>query len=281
MRAKIPKFIYHLETFERRLAGVACRVKRTPKLPPVTDIFCSFEDRLDRLQRETAMLASTRVNVLRALERIDLQERDAILEKYRNQLSSATFGFGKYADFVYWAFRNVRRAEWLGLEGFPPLDILDIGMGGGNFGMVCQTMGHRFVGTDVRNPFYSDLCRLAGVQRIEAPVRRGEVYRPIDQRFDLITIMVPNFHRREVDGKLEYWPLEDWKFLLRGLARDLLKDNGRIYIEMAFDRQEDGTPTLSPLVHWSADRAARMDRFPDGGFNGQILFYPATVDTFA
>jgi hypothetical protein len=227
------------------------------------------------------MSESTRAHVLRALQMIDLQERDAILEKYREKFNSGTFGFGKYADFVYWAVRNVRRAEWLGLDASPPVDILDIGMGGGNFGMVCQSMGHRFVGTDVRNPFYTELCQLAGVQRIEAPVRRGEAYRPIDKRFDLVTIMVPNFHRREVNGTLEYWPVEDWQFLLRGLAEDLLKNKGRIYIEMASDRQEDGTPTLSPLVHWSAGRAARMERLPSGGYNGQILFDPATADTFA
>lgn len=256
--------------------------KRPPLRPPVGDVFCPFPERLAQIEQERPMSDRTRANVLRALEMIDPAERKAFLDKHRDDLQSFDdFSFAKYADFAYWAYRSVLRAEWLELDRSPPIDLLDIGMGAGSFGMVAKSMGHRVAGTDLDRPWYRDFDRIARVERIIAPVRRGERYRPIDRKFDLITAMLPNFHRRKAGGRIEYWTMEDWRLFLGNLVGDLLKSGGRIYLSMPSDRLDDGTVTPSELLAWSERRGAKVERTRDGRYTGQILFDPATEESFA
>jgi hypothetical protein len=256
--------------------------KRPPARPPVGDVFCPFPERLAQIEREKPMSERTRANVLRALDLIDPTERETFLNKYRDRLQSFNdFSLAKYADFAYWAWRNVLRAEWLDLDRSPPLDILDIGMGPGSFGMVAKSMGHRVVGTDLDKPWYRDFDRISGVERIIAPVRRGEAYRPTGRKFDLISIMLPNFHRRVVDGRIEYWTMDEWRLFLSNLVTDLLRPGGRIYLAMPPDRLDDGTVQPSALLDWSAERGAKVERLQDGRYTGQILFESAGEGTFA
>jgi SAM-dependent methyltransferase len=263
-------------------AAAGTKAKRPPERPPVGDVFCPFPERLAQIEREKPMSERTRANVSRALDLIDPTEREAFLDKYRDRLQTFDdFSLAKYADFAYWAFRNVVRAEWLGLDRSEPLDILDIGMGPGSFGMVAKSMGHRVVGTDLDKPWYRDFDRIAGVERIIAPVRRGEPYRPTDRKFDLISIMLPNFHRKVVDGRIEYWTMEDWRLFLDNLVSDLLKPGGRIYLAMPPDRLHDGTVQPSALLGWSEERGANVEKTADGRFTGQILFESTGAETFA
>jgi len=245
------------------------------------DALCSFSERIEQLDRSGSMSERTRANLVRALDSIDDEERAAFLEKYSGQLDDIeTLAPIKYADFGYWALRNVQLAEWLDLDRSPPLDILDIATGSGNFGMVAQSMGHRFLGTDVANDWYAELCALTRVERLVAPVTRRERYKPVDRRFDLITTMLPAFHRRLVDGKREYWSVEDWRLFLLGLVNDLLKPNGRIFILMPLDKDDDGKLSYSPFVRWAYERGARLDRTNASGPLRHIEFNPATAETF-
>lgn len=252
-----------------------------PAPPKRHDALCSFEERIEQLKARGPMTDRTRENLTRALASIDPSERRAFIDKYQDELNDIeTLASVKYADLGYWAHRNILLAQWLDLDHSAPLDILDIGAGSGNFGMVAQSMGHRVIGTDVADDWYDELCKLTGVTRIVAPVMRGERYTPVDQRFDLITIMLPAFHRKRIKGKRVYWSVEDWRQLLLGLVQDMLKAGGKIFILMPLDKDDDGNLSYSPLVEWARERGARLDRTFRKGPVRHILFDPADESTF-
>lgn len=245
------------------------------------DALCGTQERITQLAARNPMSERTRANLEAALNSVDPDKREAFLEKHREKLQDIeTLASVKYADIGYWALRNVQLAQWLDLDHSPPLDILDIATGSGNFGMVLQAMGHTFLGTDVPDPWYAELCEVTGVERMVAPVVRGEPYRPVDRRFDLIMTTLPAFHRKTVRGKREYWSVEDWRLFLLGLVNDLLKPNGRIFILMPLDKDDNGQLSYSPLVRWAYERGARLDRSNPRGPVRHIEFNPATAETF-
>ncbi|MBV9529341.1 class I SAM-dependent methyltransferase [Sphingomonas sp.] len=254
----------------------------TPAEAPECDALAPFEERITQLNAISPMSPRSLANLRRALASIDPDERERFIAENRERLADVrTQGPAKYADFAYWADRSVAIAEWLDLDHAPPMDILDVGMGSGSFAMVAQSMGHRVLGTDVANPWYGQLCRLAGVERLVAPVERGQTYRPVDRRFDLITIMLPVFHRKPNAGRRPiYWTVEDWRSLLEGMQRDLLKSGGSIFILMPLEQNDDGTQSYSPLVEWAGRRGARLDRRSPGEPISRILFSGVTAETF-
>jgi len=245
------------------------------------DALCSLEERVEQLHNEWPLTDRNRRNLIRALESMDLGAREAFISKYAGRLEKVdAVNSLKYSDFAYWARRNVVIAEWLHLDNSRPLDILDIGAGPGSFGMVASSMGHRVIGTDVADDWYNELCKVTGAARLVAPVIRGERYKPVDARFDLITIMLPVFHRKRVAGKREYWSVEDWRLFLLGLAEDLLQPNGQIFILMPLDKDDSGNLSYSPLLEWSRQRGAQIDRtFPNKPVK-HIHFQRAAAETF-
>jgi SAM-dependent methyltransferase len=246
------------------------------------DALCSFPERIAQLEQRNAISDRTRANLVRALESIDHEKRETFLDKHRNALGDIeTLAPVKYADFGYWALRNVQIAEWLGLDQSPPLDILDIAAGSGNFGMVAQSMGHHVVCTDLANDWYDELCKLTRVERVVAPVERGARYLPVQRRFDLITTMLPAFHKKTVAGTRFHWSVEDWRQFLLGITNDLLRPGGRIFILMPLDKDDEGKLHYSPLVRWAYERGARLDRSSPSGPVRHILFDPATPETFS
>jgi methyltransferase family protein len=252
------------------------------RAPQAHDAFASFTERIAQLDALLPLEPRTRRNLERSLASIDPAEREQFVAKHSDRLQDLqTFGPAKYADFAYWAHRSTLVAEWLDLDTSRPLDILDIGMGSGSFAMVAQSMGHRVVGTDVADDWYDVLCRLARVERVVAPVARGEDYRPVEDRFDLITIMLPVFHRRRVNGQREYWSVEDWRRFLAGLQRDLLKPGGAVFILMPLDKNDAGEESYSPLLAWAEARGARLGRTHPSQPTGNILWRPVEANTFA
>jgi len=256
------------------VSGAAAGAKRH-------DALCSFAERIDELARQHPMTDRTRANLERALSSIDPAKREAFLAKHSDKLADIeTVASVKYADIAYWAYYSVLYAEWLNLDRRPPMDILDIGMGSGNFLMVAQSMGHRGIGTDVASPFYDELCDLNGAERVVAPVVSGEPYKPVTRRFDLITMMMPAFHRKRVEGRRLYWSLEDWRVFLLGLVTELLKPGGSIFILMTLDKDDEGNVSNSPLLEWARHRGARLGRTKEGGPLRHILFSSASMETF-
>lgn len=243
----------------------------------------TFDEGIAAIEALIPLTQRTRTNLDRALQCIEESERSDFIARHREKLLKFDrLGPTKYADFPYWAFRNVLLAQWLGLDrSIRSVDILDIGMGSGSFAMVARSMGHRVVGTDRDDPWYDELCHLAGVRRIDSPVISNEPYRPVAERFDLITIMLPVFHRRTVRGRREYWSVNQWQAFLADLAANLAQPEARIFIYMPLDKRDDGSLSYSPLVHWSQGRGAIIDRtFPESPLR-HILFTKVDAETFA
>lgn len=242
----------------------------------------SFDEGIESIAALAPISKRARSNLLRALQSIDPDCRRAFLECHCGKLTNFDAdGPVKYADIPYWAYRNVLLAQWLELDESDPIDILDIGMGPGNFAMVANSMGHRTIGTDVTDPWYGELCALAGVERIIAPVQRRVPYRPVDRRFDLITIMLPVFHRQMIPGGRTYWSTEDWRYLLHSLVENMLKEGGRIFILMPLDKRNDGSLAYSPVLPWAESLGARLGRTFEGEPIRHILFDPASPELFA
>jgi len=238
--------------------------------PPIGDIFLPFAERLAELERQESMTERTRTNVLRALDLIDPAERAAFLERHRDE-DPARLRWLKYADFVYWTHRNVLHAERLELDSSPPLDVWDIGTGSGSFPMVAKSMGHRVIGTDIPKPWGAELCRIAGVPRVNAAVKRGEPYQPVPGRFDLISIMMPNFQRTVTDQGAKYWSVDDWRFLLSGLAERSLKQDGRVFVLIPAELSE-GVAAPSPLIDWAAHVGADVAPRPNAPHAAEMIF---------
>lgn len=232
-----------------------------------------LNDAADAVQAFAPMPPRTADNFDRALATLDQGRVDAFLNRHAGRLDDFDrLGPVKYADFAFWTRRNVILAEWLDLDRSAPLDILDIGMGPGNFVMVANSMGHRAVGTDLSDAWYDGLCELAGAERVIAGVETGAPYRPVAREFDLITIMLPVFHRRSVKRKREYWPIAEWARFLDDLAGDMLKPGGRIFILMPLDKHDDGSLSYSPLLAWARSLGARLDRTAEGEPIRHVLF---------
>ncbi|MDQ3247130.1 MAG: class I SAM-dependent methyltransferase [Pseudomonadota bacterium] len=243
----------------------------------------TFDEGIEAIEALVPLTERTRTNLDRALQCIEDSKRSDFIARHREKLPKFDrLGPTKYADFSYWAFRNVLLAQWLDLDrSSRSLDILDIGMGSGSFAMVARSMGHRVVGTDREDPWYDELCRLAGVRRIDSPVIPNEPYRPVAGRFDLITIMLPVFHRRTVGGRREYWSVNQWQAFLADLAANLAQPEARIFIYMPLDKHDDGSLSYSPLVQWAQGRGAIIDRtFPESPLR-HILFANIGTETFA
>ena len=238
------------------------------------DPYRSFERGLADLEAQVLVSTRTKHNIRRALAAIDQSARAELLARHQQALRSFDkFGPKKFADFVYWAFRNVLVAEWLGLDEADPMKILDIGMGGGGFAMVAESMGHKVIGTDVADPWYEELCRIASVERRVQPVVPGEPYRVSGGPFDLVTIMLPTFHRRMLrNGHRQYWSVDEWAVFLRGIVRDEITLDGSIFILMPLDKHADGTMEYSPLLDWGAARGARLGSTLDGVPIRHLLF---------
>jgi hypothetical protein len=266
---------------ELRGGGIPVLVERAPAELNRHDAFGPLPERIEQIACQNPMSDRTKANLERALRTIDPEKRAAFLARHADRLAQMeTVASVKYADLGYWAYRNVLIAEWLDLDRSAPIDILDIGTGSGNFLMVAQSMGHRGLGTDVSDAWYDELLDLTGVERVIAPVERGKRYKPTDNRFDLVTIMLPTFHRKKVAGSRQYWSIEEWRVFLLGLTNDLLKSGGAIFILMQFDKDDEGRLSYSPLMEWARRRGAILGRLSEKDYVRLILFDPASTKTF-
>jgi hypothetical protein len=240
-----------------------------------------FDASIAEISRRVSISITTRRNLERALSEIDQAARAALLDRCGDELRDFDpSGPLKFADFVVWAFRKLLIAEWLELDHSPPLNILDIGMGSGSFAMVARSMGHRVVGTDVPDPWYDELCEIAGARRVIAPVESGRPYRIEGCPFDLITIMQPTFHRSRKGGNVrQYWSINEWAAFLTDVTA-MLSSRGRIFLVMPLDKLDDGDRRYSQVLAWAQSRGATLDRpFPQSPVS-YVCFTHPTAETF-
>ncbi len=167
------------------------------------------------------------------LARID-QERLAALRAEQGSLPPDAPAlwrhYAKYLDVEDRLPLNIRRAQDLKLQRMPPLEILDIGCGGGLFLFVAQSLGHRGLGLDVGGiPVFDGLIDLLGIERRNYRVSAFEALPNCGRRFDLITAFATAFHGGREDSWR--WGAREWDFFISNLEQHL-EPNGRIFFDL-------------------------------------------------
>ncbi|QEN85044.1 hypothetical protein FZC33_01935 [Labrys sp. KNU-23] len=212
----------------------------------------------------------------RTLRRVAHERLAGFRQHYREQLSSFDPASQyKFAELPVWTASMAQIALALGLHASGSLSVLDIGMGGGAFSAILETLEHRVVGTDIENPWYRDLCHLLDVKRVICPVEPFTPYRIHGAPFDLITILRPTFHRKTVVGGRHYWGEAEWRFLLFDLIRNNLSKDGKFFLMMPYDKVGNQEAGPSFLMEWCQKRGAKLIRVSAGRVNSILIEGPA------
>ena len=173
------------------------------------------------------------VRIAPLLAKID-QDRLADLRANYGSLTSDSPGlwrhYSKYLDVKRHLRLNIQRAQDLNLHRLPPLEILDLGCGGGFFLFVARALGHRSMGLDVGGiPLFDDLVDLLRIDRVEYRITGLEMLPDLGRKFDLITAFATAFQGGREDSWR--WGEQEWDFFLADLPRHL-KPGGRIFFDL-------------------------------------------------
>ncbi len=186
------------------------------------------------------------------LAKIDQRRMREIEEKYRD----SDVGIAKYARVPEFMRMNIERVQDLNLHRQPPMDLLDLGCGGGFFLYIAQQYGHRCVGLDVSwFPVFGDLVELMGVDRRVWEIKAFEPLPDLGRKFDLITAYSTGFNRKP-DKTL--WGPAEWDFLLKDLTNNYLRPGGKIFLGL--NPQEKGWYYSDQLRDYFLSRGAEIER---------------------
>ena len=145
----------------------------------------------------------------------------------------------KYLDPLIWFESKLRLAQMLELNKKPPQRILDLGTGPGHFPFVARFYGHDVTGTDLPNRargmensdhIYDALCAMYGVRRIAHKIKPNVPLEGLGGRYDIVTSFLAAFN---VDEEKRPWSVDQWRFFLRSLKRDVLNDGGILFMTLA------------------------------------------------
>ena len=163
----------------------------------------------------------------------------------------------KYVDARRWLRLNVRRAQdlRLNIRRFP-LQILDLGSGGGYFLLVARYLGHSGLGLDIDDPpMYEDMFQVFGLERVIWRIEAFQELPELNKRFDLVTGFSICFNGHKTK---DLWTPKEWGFLLNDLKSRFLKPNGEIFLGM---NPEPGDVYYTPeLKAFFLHHGAQIDR---------------------
>ncbi len=111
------------------------------------------------------------------------------------------------------------------------LRILDLGAGAGYFGFICRHLGHQCTNLDDGGDFLlSEIQEVLGLEsdRVVHRILPHHELPEFSERFDLITGLSVDFHRRDGNG---VWNAGEWDFFLSNVKR-LLKPGGRLHLRL-------------------------------------------------
>lgn len=198
----------------------------------------------------------------RALEALDKRAAGADLEAVADAVlpqgaADDALVFVKYVSVVSRVISATRIVKDLGLDHQPPMDILDLGAGGGFFCFAAQVCGHRVVALEPKSQDvaegrntridFAPLIKFLGVAHSGQPILPG---RPLQRdealregmRFDLVTafaIMFNRGSRQYQDGASSSWAENDYYEFLDDLKTNFLKPGGKVFFR--FNERLDGT----------------------------------------
>jgi SAM-dependent methyltransferase len=175
-------------------------------------------------------------------------------EKYRKYLSG----------FDHWMEVNARRVQDLDLHRLQPLQILDIGCGGGFFLFVCRQLGHTCLGIDAgEDRLFDELIELLHVERRIWKILAFEPLPDLGRKFDLITAFATGFNADRQDRSV--WGVDEWNFFLNDLAGHL-SPAGRVFF--GINTGTNGRRYPNEVRELFARRGALLERnrvyFPTG-----------------
>jgi SAM-dependent methyltransferase len=178
------------------------------------------------------------------------------LREIQIRYASSSEHYAKYLDLKRYLKLNIERVQQLKLQRSPPLDVLDLGCGGGFFLFILQRYGHRCLGLDIDEfPLFTDLTQLFDVPRKVWTIKAFEPLPDLGRKFDWITAFSTAFH-----GKQEQswqWGAKEWKFFLDDLNCHL-KPDGRIFFGLNPSYAgEYYTPEIAKLFQ---SRGAEIER---------------------
>jgi hypothetical protein len=196
------------------------------------------------------------------ISRVDPKEVSNFQKKYASSLKEfASASRFKYADLPFWILDKINVAMSLDLHRCEKKSILDIGMGGGHFAMVCGVLGHKVVGTDKSVPLYDDICRIFRSDRrfISTELRRP--LQDLGTKFDMIVVIgqIFNFIKPIVKGNIRYWTPDDWSFFLKDLIVNHMRYPGSIFLQLNPNIAGNGTERDKVLLQWTRDHGATAD----------------------
>ena len=192
----------------------------------------------------------------RAEEDLDWPALDRLAKAFENAGSER-----KYLDARKWLERKLDAALTLRLDQGPPMNILDLGTGGGHFPYVARFFGHRVWALDLPGlPLYDALCAWIAVEKRGFRIEAQQPLPDLGMRFDLVTAFMIGFNTKR-DGTL--FTVGDWDWFLNDVRNNQLKADGHLLLKMI--RQADrkgpkyGDPDLMELF------ASRGGRFQEKG----------------
>lgn len=177
----------------------------------------------------------------KVIRTIDLNRFRIFEEKYRT--ASPDPGHSKYLKISYWIESNMHHYYDLALHRSPPLNILDIGTGCGYFPYICNYFGHQAMGIDVDEvSMYREITEFLRIDRQVCRVIPYKQLPDFGKKFDLITAFLVCFNDHDTPN---VWGESEWDFFLKDLARNQLRENGRVFLSLNAERNGDySTPEL-------------------------------------
>jgi SAM-dependent methyltransferase len=192
------------------------------------------------------------LNALGMVRELEAKGFDRIRSRYANPDDKT--GWPKYVDAGHWLKLAVRQARGLRLDRRKPLRILDIGSGAGYFLFVCRQFGHTVMGLDLDWPsMYAETFELMQISR---RIWRIEPLQPLPDlglRFDLVTGFAVCFNSH---GSSQVWTVKEWEYFLNDVQKNVLAEQGEIYLELNPEPWGYYTPELAEFFR---KRHARVD----------------------
>lgn len=204
---------------------------------PWIDPEASLTARLDELAEQTDPCSDAkRAFFGHVLGDLDFEAYRTMQAGYREREQLGTYV--KFLDLGYWLDAKFDMVWQFGLHERPPLSIVDLGAGVGNFAYICRYFGHEVLSMDVgKVAIYDDMIALFRVPRVIGRVDPFVPLQSFGKRFDLLTAFMAVFDKKA--DKSGNWHEPEWTYLLNDIARNHLTDRGEILLKISLKNYDE------------------------------------------
>lgn len=144
----------------------------------------------------------------------------------------------KYFHMRPWIIENLKRAYRLDLVQPKEQTVLDIGTGFGYFPYVCWYLGQEAYALDLPDQhLYNEITNALRIRKQHHKVMPFENLPSHAVKFDVITAYQIAFNQPCTDAP---WSAREWEFFLNDVFENVLKKNGRLYLELNYADAHSG-----------------------------------------